>query len=298
MLGGMPKNWPKFVAPKPIRFINSLGFLWANPCNATTAIYVETLFPAVGNLFLSLVTFGWDDVMRGAFRPKGSVCVFRKKGKAKTRPGFLRRLLSDDPGNAIGKKLGGNNPIKAISDTAGIKHIWIFDNVLQRGLWYVLIYGVTTDFFIDWASGIVEIACPKSDWTWEGAAGGKGTSLAAIQQWHAVFMEKDFTYRLCGGAHGVLIPIVGASGFVTGSTTIKNTFNLPFTYSLRLIENGNTSDPLDEMSVTGVGEGKTASAVVSGRARGGATYWLEHKISQGFGDMQKVYIGGGGGTKF
>ena len=43
---------------------------WAQPCEAPWYIYIETLWPALLEAFITLMLFGWDDVARGYFRPK------------------------------------------------------------------------------------------------------------------------------------------------------------------------------------------------------------------------------------
>ena len=61
------------VPPNPGMFdkVNYVIDAWSCPCEAPWYIYVETLKPALLTAFITLATFGWDDVARGYFRPRG-----------------------------------------------------------------------------------------------------------------------------------------------------------------------------------------------------------------------------------
>src|SRR3546814_4056708 len=58
-------------APSWIEKVNFIVNFIINSCSYPIVVYVETAKPAVGNLVLSLLAFGMDDIIRGYFKPKG-----------------------------------------------------------------------------------------------------------------------------------------------------------------------------------------------------------------------------------
>ena len=60
-------------SPRPPSFIdkvNGIVKFIQNPCIAPWVVYVELAAPAAGKAVLTLLDFGFDDVVRGALRPK------------------------------------------------------------------------------------------------------------------------------------------------------------------------------------------------------------------------------------
>lgn len=142
--------------PVPLGYFDKVNYVidaWARPCEAPWYIYVETLWPALLKAFITLATFGWDDVARGYFRPRG--LHVRRTGK---RKGKWRRAIPAFPelGEEIGKRLPGADEVKGQRWSAFGKTLWRIDTVIQRALFWWLVADVTIDFAYNWTSLLYE----------------------------------------------------------------------------------------------------------------------------------------------
>lgn len=142
--------------PRDIGFFDKINWVidsWAEPCDAPWYIYIETMKPAALEAFITLITFGWDDVLRGFLRPKGlnRRRTSKRKGKwSKHIPRF------PELGEEIGKKLPFSEKAKGIKWNDLGKTLWRIDGVLQQGLFWWLIVDVTNDFAFRWTSLLYE----------------------------------------------------------------------------------------------------------------------------------------------
>jgi len=137
---------------------------WTQPCEAPWYIYVETLFPALLEAFITLMLFGWDDVARGYFRPpqkRGS--RHRRRGK-KRKP---RPLRIPEWGEEIGKRLPGSKKARGRKYSQAGLTLWAIDSALQRGLFWWLVADVTIDLAYNWTSLLYE-----TEWC-KGTAAGR-----------------------------------------------------------------------------------------------------------------------------
>jgi len=213
----------QYIARHETPVVNSIVFLWQNPCAIRPSAYVELAFPALGTALVTFFTFGWEDVVRGALRPKGSLCGRIKQKKPRARPGFLRQLLTDDIGNNIGKHLPGTNTIRSIKYSKGYTLAWVVDNLSQRGLFYWLLLGISEDIFINWTTGIIDAHCTPGLFDWEGSCydpQGFFIPLVPIQD---VTMVTDGDHVNCGATGGVISIPFARSGFIYGSLDATNT---------------------------------------------------------------------------
>lgn len=144
-------------APSWIDKVNFIEDFVQNPCDVPFLLYAKAAYKPAGKALLSLLSFGMDDVARGFFRPKGlrSGRHGRKgrsarKGRGKKRIGSIPEI-----GEEIGKRIpGARKAGDPVEDAA--KMLWKVDGVIQRGFYYWMIADVTTTFFYDWASAIVD----------------------------------------------------------------------------------------------------------------------------------------------
>ncbi len=135
--------------PEGFDKINYVIDSWANACEAPWYIYIETLKPAALEAFIVLITFGWADVIRGRFRPKGlGRRTTKRKGKWNKRiPAF------PEFGNTIGKMLPFAEQIEDfVHYNSGAKNLWRIDNAMQAGLFFWLVADVAEDFAFNWTS--------------------------------------------------------------------------------------------------------------------------------------------------
>ena len=135
--------------PDELDKVNYIIAAWSRPCEAPWYMYVEAFKPAALAAFITLITFGWDDVARGYFRPRG--LNMRRTGK---RKGKWRRRIPRFPelGELIGENIPGADEQKGKQWNAAGKALWRIDTVLQQGLFWWLVADVTLDFAFDFTS--------------------------------------------------------------------------------------------------------------------------------------------------
>lgn len=134
-------NWDK---------VNFVIDAWTTGCDAPWYIYIETMKPAALAAFITLITFGWDDVFRGYFRPRGLYSRRRtgkRRGKwARAKPRF------PELGEETGKKLPGATEMKGKKWSGLGKTLWRIDAVFQQAFFWWLVADVTEDFLFEWTS--------------------------------------------------------------------------------------------------------------------------------------------------
>jgi len=162
---------------------NAVKLLVDNPCDAPWVVYAETFLPAFGNAVLQLVSFGMDDVVRGAFRPRDKRSLMhRRKGKK----GRKLRPRIPEFGNMIGSKIMVEKSFVTREVAQGVKHLWVLDGVIQKGLWYWLIYDVIGDGLYQWSSLIMQSEFCQAKASERLHANGFGGGLLGILDWQAL----------------------------------------------------------------------------------------------------------------
>lgn len=126
---------------------------WTTGCDAPWYIYVETMKPAALAAFITLMTFGLDDVFRGFFRPRGLGRRTTKR-KGKRRPIGLRGF--PEIGELIGSHIPGAQEQKGQKWSDAGKTLWRIDSAMQAGLFLWLVASVAEDFAFDWTSLLFE----------------------------------------------------------------------------------------------------------------------------------------------
>lgn len=134
---------------EPFSQLNFVIDSWARPCEAPWYVYIETLKPAALEAFIVLISFGWADVLRGRFRPKG---LGRRSGKRKGRWG--RRLPRfPEIGDTIGKALPFGEQVEDfVKWNCNTRFLWRIDNALQAGFFWWLVADVVDEFAFEWTS--------------------------------------------------------------------------------------------------------------------------------------------------
>lgn len=140
-------------APGIIDKVNAVLKYFENPCDAPWTIYFETALPALGEAIITVLSFGFDDVVRGALRPGGLRSGRHFRGRK--GGGGLGRAIPE-VGEMLGAMLPGAKAAKQRSVTQGVKNLWLLDGVIQRALWYWLVADVTATFAFEWTSAINE----------------------------------------------------------------------------------------------------------------------------------------------
>lgn len=233
--------------PSALEKVNYVIDSWASPCEAPWYIYVETLWPAALEAFIVLITFGWDDVLRGFWRPRG---LGHRTGKRKGK--FKGRRLPRFPelGDLIGKNLPGADQVKGRKWGTGGKALWRIDTLLQRGMFWWLVADVTVDFAYNWTSLLYATQwCQRSD---EGRFSytGPGKSLRPGNVW-AFFTapEEDYQRGDC-----FFVANKGAAGHLPCQVTAAGDFTewsgvgLPTEIGFRIV----TISPFSIVASTGI----------------------------------------------
>ena len=185
----MPRRFPDDEGFDKVNFVTDS---WTTGCDAPWYIYIETMKPAALEAFIVLLSFGWADVARGAFRPKG---LGRRTGKRKGR--WNRRLPRfPEVGNAIGKGLPFGEQIQDyVKWSAGAKNLWLIDNALQAGLFWWLVADVAEDFAFNWTSLLYESYWCQPDPPGRFSYYGSGLAPTQDNVWKvAAFPHEDYEY--------------------------------------------------------------------------------------------------------
>ncbi len=156
------------ATPPDLDYFDKVNYVidsWAQPCEAPWYIYISTLKPALLAAFITLITFGWDDVLRGWARPpdrharrRGSKKRGRKGRKGGAGPDRRWYGVRGFPeiGELIGRKLPGSEQVKGINWSNGARTLWRIDSVSQQFLFYWLVADVTNEFAFEWTSLLYE----------------------------------------------------------------------------------------------------------------------------------------------
>jgi len=132
--------------------VNFVVDAWSEPCEAPWYIYVQLAKPVALTAFLALLEFGWGDVARGYFRPKG---LGRRTGKRKGKRNH-RLPAFPEIGNTLGKQLPGADQASGLKWGACGRFLWRIDTALQAGLFGWLIADITSEAAYNFSSLLYE----------------------------------------------------------------------------------------------------------------------------------------------
>ena len=211
-----PGLW-KSLRDAPINFYrrwNTILDFFEFRCHGHWRIYLETMFPALGEAVIALLGFDWDDIARAYFRPSGLRSRHKMRGGSKEskkkskRRKFLNKLELPEFGEIIGKNLPGAKIVKARSVSNVGRYLWILDAYAQRALYWYMIADVSTDFLYNWTTGLY-----RSKECYRGAAGyaiygPTGIGFPGDGEWHR-FLP---VLRERGGNIRTGLPIQAPSG--------------------------------------------------------------------------------------
>lgn len=170
--------------------VNYVIDAWSDPCDAPWYIYIETMLPAALEAFITLITFGWDDVARGYFRPRG--LNLRRSGKRKGK-WAKRRPRFPELGEELGKRLPGADKMKDRKWSSMGKTLWRIDTVAQRALFWWLVADVTNDFAFNWTSLLYETHwCRDPDLGRFSYHSDGFTNIPVDHWWTATFEVEDY----------------------------------------------------------------------------------------------------------
>jgi len=237
--------------PENFDKVNYVIKAWARPCEAPWYIYIETLKPALLTAFITLITFGWDDVARGYFRPRGLGRRTGKRGKGRggRRTGGLPEL-----GDLVGKNLPGADEIKDQKWSNLGKTLWRIDSLVQLGLFFWLVAEVTEDLAFNWTSVLYEtVWCQASTLGRFSYRRDDFLTVPGNRWWAVSFDIKDYEFPMPNWTvtHGSS----GGSGAIVGAAmSIKPRF--PDDEATHLSIRISEQDTLKVFAETGPGETK------------------------------------------
>lgn len=294
------------MAPRPSfgDKVNGIVDFIEDPCGAPWLVYIELAKEPLRKALLTWITFGLTDVMRGYFRPRSARGRRhgRPRGKGSTKLGPLRLAaasipgLGDDLGNFVGKIIPGADDLNQRHVSQGVKNLWIIDGVIQRGLWWWLVIGVTTDFLYEWTSLIqASVFCQR---TFHGScyASGTGGAVAAIQGWQATAIEDNVrnfgacSWNLASGS-------VGPGHWnITYGVNLRNIGTGDQNQETRIITLGANPRVLDQSAAIKSAGGASTQSVSHAKGLGPFSFTIEQRVDNGFavGEGAHVWISGGG----
>ena len=221
--------------PENFDKVNYIIEAWARPCNAPWYIYVEALKPALLTAFITLITFGWDDVARGYFRPRG---LGRRTGKRKGRGKAGRLRGIPEFGDLIGKNLPGAEEIKGEKWSNLGKTLWRIDSRAQLTLFFWLVADVTEDLAFNFTSVLYEtVWCQASTLGRFSYQSAEFRTIPGNSWWNMSFETEDYefpppTWLFTSGLSGFSGCLAAA-----GINFKKNpSFPAPLTTQIRLVE--------------------------------------------------------------
>jgi hypothetical protein len=216
--------------------VNYVIDAWTIACDAPWYIYVETLKPALLNAFITLITFGWDDVARGYARPPDPHSRRRsgKRGKGKGRG--LRGI--PELGEMGGRNLPGSSAARGATWSTGLKALWRIDSVAQMALFWWLVADVTIDFAFEFTSLLYETRwcqdAQRGRFSWQ--KGPREIVVAGV--WNEIaFTDKDYEYPFPNWV--VTFGNIGVKGATISFSIDWEPWNpalKPTSYSARLID--------------------------------------------------------------
>lgn len=174
--------------------VNYVIDAWADACEAPWYIYVETMKPAALEAFIVLITFGWDDVLRGIFRPGG---LGRRSMKRKGR--WARKIPRfPELGETIGKGLPVADQIEDfVKWGTKTRFLWRIDTAIQLALFAWLVVDVTVDFAFNWTSLLYETRwCRDSDLGRFSYHSPGEATLPGGAWWKMGFSVQDYSHPL------------------------------------------------------------------------------------------------------
>lgn len=231
----------------PPSWIDKVKFLWfyaINSCDTDLIIYLESSVSPAKNLVIELLSFGMDDVIRGAFKPKG---LRSGRHGRKRNPKKPPRRGIPEIGEMIGSNLPGSDEYRSKKFTDGVKTLWKIDGAGQRALYYIMVVNLVTDFLYEWATGIIKHATSNCDGIgrclYTGPSGGTaGNDWGPWQPANLIYSE--------GSVEAVPAGVVvhsGVKAIVTASADMKMTGGVNGSFGLRLVSNHAT--PIEDTRV-------------------------------------------------
>ena len=141
------------IDPDSFDKVNFVIDSWTTGCDAPWYIYIETMKPALLAAFITLITFGWDDVLRGFLRPRG--LHPRRTGKRKGK--WSRRVPRfPELGEMIGSNIPGAEEVKGKRWSTPLKTLWRIDSAMQAIFFFWLVVDVAEEFAFAWTSLLYE----------------------------------------------------------------------------------------------------------------------------------------------
>jgi hypothetical protein len=130
----------------PLSRIDKVNYVidyFENPCDAPFLVYVETLLPAVLEAFVTLEEYDPNQIIRNFSRPRGLRSGRHGRlGRANGKRGFGIPDINDEIADFF--KESADFEKRTISN--GVRHLYTVLDVLEKGLFYLLLADLATEF--------------------------------------------------------------------------------------------------------------------------------------------------------
>lgn len=249
--------------------VNYIVNMWQNPCGASWLIYLETMWPAFLELIIALSLAGWDDVVRGYFRPGKLTKRHRARGEKK-RPGKWGQKwqkvrgwvpIIGEPAGEIGKNIPGASNLRSRKITDGVRFLWIVDGILQRLMWWWMVIDAFSEFLYRWTTLLNRTeACQATQTAWATATDSQ-IYCNEISGWHAFYVAE--THHANHGAKasygGIQHPSPNATA-VAGANWKPANPEHPTSVQLKIVD-ADTGSALDHSSWAMTSADRNAGAI-------------------------------------
>ncbi len=263
--------------------VNFVIDAWSQPCNAPWYLYVETMKPAALRAFITLISFGWGDVVRGGLRPKA--LGLRRTGKRKPKPSPYRPRLPEI-GNWLGKNIPGSDELRGKHYSNGYQNLWRVDNKIQAVLFWWLIADVTIDFLFEWTSLLYEqpVCQPQAG---SFAYSRVGTSVFGANGWHNTAWS-IFEYEDPFPSWQATFGNAGPNGCtVAAAATVEQRPGQPKPNSIQFrIVKKDTNEVVSLSRKTDFGSATSMAGLIKGAVPGNIQFQVQHFVGgSGFYNM-------------
>lgn len=210
--------------------------LLVNSCEAPWTVYMKTTPHAAGRMVLTLIETDFTDIIRAYARP-GSLRSWSRFDRDKPKSRW--QMPIKDTSEVIGEKIPGRKILKVRKVSNGVETLWIIDGVIQRWLWWWLVFDAVTDFVFQWSSAINTEYCIPDASSGEALKTGDSMFWGLQRNWYplqANTCEKETGDCICSGP-GSISFLSGPAQIHVGAVIVPG----PDTISIELgVYNGNT----------------------------------------------------------
>lgn len=256
-----------------INFI--VSYIW-NGCRTPFMLMIDCAQEPAGEAAMALLDFGFDDILRSFFRPKG----LRSGRHGRKRRGKKRFSGVPEISDMMASRIDGLEEFRGRSMQQGTKMLWIIDNWAQRAIWEVAIIDITATFLYKSMLGILKLKATHCAIPGRICCEGQEWDAFNNGQWYAIPIQNE---RYADGGYfsstfAAHIP-AGARAQVMASVKFTNIDNHQGSVKVRFGILGGPDSAIYEDDLGTLGAGETRDAIFSAIVEGPCTLqWTQQSF--------------------